>query len=278
MLRLADATGATVRGAAGDPRRRRRSTWSTRAASRCGSSRACTSCPRCPAQQPHVVQLRPRRSRGPTPRSGRPGARRTVQRLGHVVLQTTEYRETLDWYLDTPRPDRQRLPVLPRAARARAGDELHPLRPRRDPGRPPHPGDGARAGQPLRALGLPGRATSTRWPPAGSTCVSAATTGPGASAGTSRAARSSTTGATRTASWSSTSPTATCSTTPSSPAGRRSRASGLAQWGPPVDQGLPGHQPERATLHEARAIVNALRDDNEFDLHRLRGLLKVADS
>ena len=54
-------------------------------------------------------------------------------------------------------PDRQRLPVLRRAARARAGDELHPLRPRRDPDRPPHAGDGARPGQPLRALGLPGR-------------------------------------------------------------------------------------------------------------------------
>ena len=57
----------------------------------------------------------------------------------------------------TPRPDRQRLPLLPGPARARAGDELHPLRPRLHPDRPPHPGDGARARQPLRALGLPGR-------------------------------------------------------------------------------------------------------------------------
>ena len=36
-------------------------------------------------------------------------------------------------------------------------DELHPVRPGSNSGRPPLPGDGARTAQPVRALGLPGR-------------------------------------------------------------------------------------------------------------------------
>ena len=55
-------------------------------------------------------------------------------------------------------------------------------------------------------------------------------------------------------------------------------ASGLAQWGPPATKDFLGIQPGRQTLRELRAIVGALREDNEFDLHRLRGLLKVATS
>ncbi len=54
-------------------------------------------------------------------------------------------------------------------------------------------------------------------------------------------------------------------------------ASGLAQWGPPVTKDFLGITP-RALPHEARSVVNALRDDNEFTLSRLRGLLKVAGS
>ena len=79
-----------------------------------------------------------------------------VQRLGHVVLQTTKYLESLNWYLQHLGPDRQRLPVLPGAARTRAGNELSPLRPRCHPDRPPHAGDDA-GPQPLRPLRLPGR-------------------------------------------------------------------------------------------------------------------------
>ncbi|MDV7086706.1 VOC family protein [Rhodococcus opacus] len=55
-------------------------------------------------------------------------------------------------------------------------------------------------------------------------------------------------------------------------------ASGLAQWGPPATKDFLGLNPGRESLQELRAIVNALRTDNEFDLHRLRGLLKVASS
>ena len=55
-------------------------------------------------------------------------------------------------------------------------------------------------------------------------------------------------------------------------------ASGLAQWGPPATKDFLGVKPGRESLRELRAIVTALRADNEFDLHRLRGLLKVATS
>jgi hypothetical protein len=55
-------------------------------------------------------------------------------------------------------------------------------------------------------------------------------------------------------------------------------ASGLAQWGPPASKDFLGIRPGRESLSELRAIVGALRSDNEFDLTRLRGLLKVATS
>ncbi|MGC1211588.1 MAG: VOC family protein [Micromonospora sp.] len=52
-------------------------------------------------------------------------------------------------------------------------------------------------------------------------------------------------------------------------------ASGLAQWGPPATKDFLGMRPGRETLRELRAVVGALREDNEFDLHRLRGLMKA---
>ncbi|WP_330233765.1 VOC family protein [Nocardia sp. NBC_00508] len=55
-------------------------------------------------------------------------------------------------------------------------------------------------------------------------------------------------------------------------------ASGLAQWGPPASKDFLGLKPGRESLRELRAMVDALRDANEFDLRRLRGLLKVANS
>lgn len=54
-------------------------------------------------------------------------------------------------------------------------------------------------------------------------------------------------------------------------------ASGLSQWGPAVTKDFLGINP-KALPHEARSILNALRDDNEFTLTRLRGLMKVANS
>ena len=54
-------------------------------------------------------------------------------------------------------------------------------------------------------------------------------------------------------------------------------ATGLAQWGPPITKDFLGPSP-RSLPHEARSVITALRDDNEFDINRLIGLLKVASS
>ena len=54
-------------------------------------------------------------------------------------------------------------------------------------------------------------------------------------------------------------------------------ATGLAQWGPPVTKDFLGINPS-ALPHEALSVVNALRTNNEFTLTRLRGLLKVANT
>ncbi|WP_328350249.1 VOC family protein [Mycobacterium sp. NBC_00419] len=54
-------------------------------------------------------------------------------------------------------------------------------------------------------------------------------------------------------------------------------ASGLAQWGPPATKDFLGTSPKHAR-HEAISMLGALRDKNEFDLTRLIGLLKVATS
>nr|WP_314141188.1 VOC family protein [uncultured Rhodococcus sp.] len=55
-------------------------------------------------------------------------------------------------------------------------------------------------------------------------------------------------------------------------------ASGLAQWGPPASKDFLGIAPSRASLHELKSIISSLRNDNEFDTERLRGLMKVASS
>jgi hypothetical protein len=54
-------------------------------------------------------------------------------------------------------------------------------------------------------------------------------------------------------------------------------ASGLAQWGPPITKDFLGMNP-KSIPHEARSMISALRDDNEFDINRLIGLMKVASS
>jgi catechol 2,3-dioxygenase-like lactoylglutathione lyase family enzyme len=52
-------------------------------------------------------------------------------------------------------------------------------------------------------------------------------------------------------------------------------ASGLSQWGPPVTLDFLG----KPSAHKLRELVSALReDDNEFDVRRLAGLLRVASS
>ncbi|WP_232007310.1 VOC family protein [Mycobacterium intermedium] len=51
-------------------------------------------------------------------------------------------------------------------------------------------------------------------------------------------------------------------------------ASGLAQWGPPATRDFLGTDPKSAR-HELVSMIRALRQSNEFDLRRLIGLLKV---
>jgi hypothetical protein len=55
-------------------------------------------------------------------------------------------------------------------------------------------------------------------------------------------------------------------------------ASGLAQWGPPATKDFLGIKPGPQAIRELRTMLGALRADNEFDFARLRGLLKVASS
>jgi catechol 2,3-dioxygenase-like lactoylglutathione lyase family enzyme len=54
-------------------------------------------------------------------------------------------------------------------------------------------------------------------------------------------------------------------------------ASGLAQWGPPASKDFLDVAP-KSLPRQAQSIITALRADNEFDLPRLRGLLKAASS
>ena len=57
------------------------------------------------------------------------------------------------------------------------------------------------------------------------------------------------------------------------------RSSRLYQWGPPPSKDFLGIKPGRESAGEMRALITALRDeDNEFDLNAARGLLKVATS
>ena len=85
-----------------------------------------------------------------------PRAPALVQRLGHVVLQSNRYVQTLDWYL-------QHLGLIVSdflyyAGQRERGPVMSFIRCDRgvDPDRPPHAGDGAGPVQPVRALRLPG--------------------------------------------------------------------------------------------------------------------------
>jgi len=54
------------------------------------------------------------------------------------------------------------------------------------------------------------------------------------------------------------------------------KASGLAQWGPPPTKDFLGLSLRSETMHELRSMLAALGNDNEFDFARMRGLMKVA--
>ena len=54
-------------------------------------------------------------------------------------------------------------------------------------------------------------------------------------------------------------------------------ASGLAQWGPRATSDFLGISP-KLIRHEAQSMLSGLRGDNEFDFRRLIGLMKVTQS
>jgi catechol 2,3-dioxygenase-like lactoylglutathione lyase family enzyme len=54
-------------------------------------------------------------------------------------------------------------------------------------------------------------------------------------------------------------------------------ASGLAQWGPPITKDFLGTNP-RSLRHELRYMIGALCDENEWDLSSFRGLVKAGRS
>lgn len=173
-----------------------------------------------PAQTPHTFNFgHELRRANATQRPPREPAR--VQRLGHVVMQTTTYLQALDWYLDhlglivsdflffPGQRDRGPTMSFIRCDRGQTPADHHTL---------------------AMALGPSNRYVHSAY----QVCDLDAPAAGGeylkdhgyqqswGSAATSRAARSSTTGATRTASWWSTSATATCSIARWSRAGRRS--------------------------------------------------------
>ena len=257
VLRLAEATGRTVAQAAGEPGRGDGRPGRPERACGCGWSSDTHELAALPAQAPLTFNVghdagADERHPAAAARAGHGAAARARGAADHDVPADARLVSA------APRPDRQRLPLLPRAARARAGDELHPLRPRR--ARPPTTTRSRwRSARPTATCTPPTRSpTSTRWPPAGSTCASRATSGRGGSAGTSRAARSSTTGATRTGSWSSTSADGDLFDSTLEPGWAPMTASGLAQWGPPATKDFLGIKPgrrvaARAARHRPRA-------------------------
>lgn len=55
-------------------------------------------------------------------------------------------------------------------------------------------------------------------------------------------------------------------------------ASNLAQWGPPATADFLGIAPGKESFQEMVSMLSAIRGDTEFDMHRLAGLMKVARS
>ena len=201
----------------------------------------------------------------------------TVQRLGHVVLMTTKYRQTLDWYLDHLglivsdflyyRGQRDRGPVMSfiRCDRGATPTEHHTLAMTLGPAnRYVHSAyqvadlDAlAAGGEYLGAAGyqhswgigrhIQGSQIFDYWRDPDGFMVEHYADGDMFDASL-------------------------------EPGWAPMTASGLAQWGPPATADFLGVKPGPALLTELRHVATALRADNEFDLTRLTGLLKVARS
>ncbi|MGV9799015.1 VOC family protein [Mycobacterium sp. NPDC003449] len=228
-----------------------------------------------PGQRPHVLNVDHDLARtNATQRPPRTPA--TVQRLGHLVLQTTRYRETLDWYLDhlglivsdflffPGQRDRGPTMSFIRCDRGMTPADHHTLALALGPAnRYLHSAfqvcdlDAlAAGGQHLRDLGyhrswgigrhIQGSQLFDYWRDPDGFLVEHFTDGD----------------------------MFDCTVTPE---WAPFTASGLAQWGPPVSRDFLGTDP-RSLPHQARSMLTALRGSNEFDLSRLVGLMKVAQS
>lgn len=184
-----------------------------------------------------------------------------VQRLGHVVVQTTKYTETLNWYLDHLgmivsdflyyAGQRDRGPVMSfiRCDRGQTPADHHTL---------------------AMALGPPHRYVHSAYQVSDIDAMAVggrhlAELGYHRSWGIGRHILGSQIfdywhGATLHPGWA---PFTT---------------SGLYQWGPPITKDFLGIAPGRESLRELRSAIGALRRDNEFDLSSLRGLLRAAHS
>ena len=275
VLRLADATGASVRAlpeALGgvavdlvDP-----SGLPVRVVSGTHQLEAL------PAQRPQVFNFGHEQVRvNATVRP--PQVPTTVQRLGHVVLQTTRYRQALDWYLDHLGmivsdfqfyPDqRERGPIMSfiRCDRGQTPTDHHTLAMALGPSnRYEHSayqvGDIdalAAGGEYLRERGYrrswgigrheQGSQIFDYWRDPDGFLVEHFTDGD----------------------------MFDCTL---EPGWAPFTASGLAQWGPPVSKNFLGMSPGPDSVRELGSLLHAVRDDSEFDLSALRGLLAFATS
>jgi catechol 2,3-dioxygenase-like lactoylglutathione lyase family enzyme len=227
-----------------------------------------------PGQQPHMFNFGAEVRRvNATQRPPREPAR--VQRLGHVVVQTTKYAESLNWYLDHfglivsdflfYAGQRDRGPVMSfiRCDRASTPADHHTLALVLGPAsRYVHSAyqvcdiDAVAAGgEHLKALGyqrswgigrhVQGSQIFDYWRDPDGFMVEHFSDGDMFDASV-------------------------------QPGWAPMTASGLAQWGPPITKDFLGIAPTKETARELRSMLTAIRDDNEFDFTRLRGLLKVA--
>lgn len=228
-----------------------------------------------PAQTPHVLNLGTDLRRvNATQRPTRTAA--VVQRLGHLVLQSTRYLQTLDWYLDTLgmivsdfqffAGQRDRGPTMSfiRCDRGTTPTDHHTLALALGPAnRYVHSAyqvcdlDAlAAGGEYLKDLGyqrswgvgrhVQGSQIFDYWRDPDGLLVEHFTDGD-------------------------------MFDNTVAPGWAPFTASGLAQWGPPASKNFLGTE-ARTAPGEVRTILTALRDDNEFDVRRLAGLLKVASS
>ena len=232
--------------------------------------------PALPAQQPHTYNFGHELQRtNSTQRPPREPAR--VQRLGHVVLQSTKYRESLNWYLDHLglivsdfqyyAGQRERGPVMSfiRCDRGSTPTDHHTLAMVLGPtNRYVHSAyqvcdlDAiAAGGEYLSELGyrrswgigrhLQGSQIFDYWRDPDGFLVEHFSDGD-------------------------------MFDSTVEPGWAPLTASGLSQWGPPATKDFLGIAPNRESLRELRSMLTAIRTDNEFDITRLRGLLKVARS